>query len=31
LWGSIDVIPAPGTIDAMAAKIEAKRFNDRLT
>jgi hypothetical protein len=31
LWGSIDVIPAPGTIDAVAAKIVAERFDDELT
>jgi len=31
LWGSIDVIPGAGTIDAVEAKIVAERFDDNLT
>jgi anti-sigma-K factor RskA len=31
LWGSIDVIPGAGTIDAVSAKVVAERFCDRLT
>jgi hypothetical protein len=30
-WGSIDVVPGAGSIDAIAAKVVAERFFDRLT